>query len=340
MRRLGRRFDNRPRLRGASLVEFIVVAPTVMMLGLATMQAGMAFHAKSSLNYATFEAARAGSVNHAQMGAITAGLQRGLVPYYGGGTTATELAQSYARVVTDFATGPVRIEILSPTKESFDDYASPALAARLKVNGRVIPNANLSFIQCPPDNTGCNSDPRTNKSGQTLADANLLKLRVTYGIPREKQMPLVGRFYTWALSVLDADDPDVFRKGLVAAGRIPIVSHTVIRMQSEAIENDTMVSIPGPGNNGKVTDPGPPYSGSGELPKCGATDPSCAAQSSCDAATDPNGCRPPGCAQGDASCDPGCGTGYCCLPSQSPAGATQAAAGSNPSSQPSTTGKR
>lgn len=264
------------RQRGASLVEFTIVAPAVMMLGLATMQAGMVFHAKSSLNYATFEAARAGSVNHARMGAITAGLQRAMVPYYGGGTTASELAQSYARVVADFATGPVRIEILSPTKESFDDYASPALAAKLGVSGRVIPNANLSFIQCPPDNTGCNSDPQTNKSGQTLADANLLKLRVTYGMPKEKQMPLVGRFYTWALSVLDAGDPDAFRKGLVAAGRIPIVSHTVIRMQSEPFENATMVSIPGPGNNGKPTDPGPPYGGSGELPSCPVWDPSCA----------------------------------------------------------------
>jgi hypothetical protein len=266
--------DHRPRQRGASLVEFIVVAPTVLMLGLATMQAGMVFHAKSSLNYATFEAARAGSVNHAQLAAITAGLQRALVPYYGGGSTASELAQSYARVVADLATGAVRIEILSPTKESFDDYHSPQLAARLKTTARVIPNSNLAFLACPIDVPGCNPDPKTNRSGQTLQDANLLKLRVTWGIPREKQMPLVGRFYTWALSVLDASDPDTFRKGLVAAGRIPIVSHTVIRMQSEPMENATMVSIPGPGNDGKATDPGPPPK-AGELPRCSVTDPAC-----------------------------------------------------------------
>jgi hypothetical protein len=329
--------DRRPRQRGASLGEFIVVVPTVLMLGLATMQAGMVFHAKSSLNYATFEAARAGSVNHAQLAAITAGLQRALVPYYGGGSTASELAQSYARVVADLATGAVRIEILSPTKESFDDYHSPQLAARLKTTARVIPNSNLAFLACPIDVPGCNPDPKTNRSGQTLQDANLLKLRVTWGIPREKQMPLVGRFYTWALSVLDASDPDTFRKGLVAAGRIPIVSHTVIRMQSEPMENATMVSIPGPGNNGKATDPGPPYGGSGELPRCSATDPACASKPPCDAATDPNGCRPPGCAQGDAGCDPGCGKNYCCLankgpiqPDGKPVNATPAAANTSP----------
>jgi hypothetical protein len=313
---------------GASTIEFLVLA--------------LAFHAKSSLNYATFEAARVGSVNHAQMAAITAGLQRALVPYYGGGTTATELAQSYAKVVADFATGPVRIEILSPTRESFDDYASPALAAKLGVSGRVIPNANLGFIKCPPDNTGCNSDPQTNRSGQTLLDANLLKLRVTYGIPKEKQMPLVGRFYTWALSVLDASDPDTFRKGLVAAGRIPIVSHTVIRMQSEPIENATMVSVPGPGNNGKATDPGPPYSGGGELPSCPVADPTCTSKPPCDAATDPNGCRPSGCTQGDASCDPGCGKNYCCplTTGSASADALPASGNSNSSNLSSMTGKR
>ncbi len=298
--------------RGASLVEFVIVAPTLLMMVLSTIQAGMVFHAKSSINYATFEAARAGTVSHAQLSAITTAFRRALVPYYGGGRTAAELAQVYARVAADFANNPARIEILSPTRESFEDYQSPALAAKLGVSGKVIPNANLNYLACPQDNPACNSDPKTNKSGQTLADANLLKIRVTYGIPREKQMPLVGRFYTWTLSKLNASDPDAFRRGLVKAGRIPIVAHTVLRMQSEVFENASMVSIPGPGNNGEPKDPGPPYSGGGELPKCPPSDPTCSTKPPCDPASDPNGCRPAGCAEGDSACDPGCGTRYCC----------------------------
>ena len=53
---------------------------------------------------------------------------------------------------------------------------------------------------------------------------------MTYGIPPEKQVPLVGRFYTWALSVLDANDPDAFREQLVSAGRIPLMARTVTPM--------------------------------------------------------------------------------------------------------------
>ncbi|MDZ7657052.1 MAG: hypothetical protein U0997_14030, partial [Sulfurimicrobium sp.] len=123
------------------------------------------------------------------------------------------------------------------------------------------------------DVPGCNNDPKTNKSGQTLADANLLNLRITYGIPEKKQIPLAGKFMNWALGILNSGDPDAFRQGLVAAGRIPVVVHTVMRMQSPAYENAN-ASSPGPGNDGVPKDPGPPPTG-GELPKCPVTDPAC-----------------------------------------------------------------
>ena len=152
----------------------------------------------------------------------------------------------------------MRIEVLSPTVESFNDYNSPALQAQLNTgNARVIPNDNLGFIRCPRDVPGCNSDPNTNSSGQTLADANLLKIRVTYGIPQEKQMPMVGRFYTWALARMNPNDTDAFRSSLVQRGRIPLVAHTTVRMMSPPIEGGNG-SNPGPGNNGNPVDPGQP----------------------------------------------------------------------------------
>ena len=55
------------RQTGASLVELFVVAPALLFLGLGTVQIGLLYHAKTTLNYATFEAARVGSVSHAQV---------------------------------------------------------------------------------------------------------------------------------------------------------------------------------------------------------------------------------------------------------------------------------
>lgn len=262
----------RPAQRGATLVEFVVVVPTVLFLLMNLIQYGLLYHTKSQLNYAAFEAARAGTTGNADPGVIQAAFIRAMTGYHGGGTSTSQLAASYAKAAAEAPY--TRIEVLSPTKESFDDYASPELAARLDTGKRVIPNSNLAFIQCPIDIPGCNNNPKSNASGQTLADANLLKLRITYGIPERKQIPLAGRFMNWALGELNPADGDTFRQGLVKAGRIPVVTHIVMRMQSPAIESSN-ASIPGPGNDGKPTDPGPGPKG-GELPKCPATDPACA----------------------------------------------------------------
>ena len=71
--------------------------------------------------------------------------------------------QAHAVPASETAAANVRIEILYPAKESFDDYASPGLKSKLGISSRVIPNSNLAFIQCPMDVPGCNNDPKTNK---------------------------------------------------------------------------------------------------------------------------------------------------------------------------------
>lgn len=277
--------------RGASLVEAIVVIPLLLFTVLAIMQAAMVFFAKSNVNYASFEAARAGSVNNASITSINLAFQKAMVPYYGGGTNADELKESAKNLAKDFA---VRVEILSPTQESFTDYNSPKLQSALKVGEPVIPNVGLDELSCPRDVPGCASDPKSNASGQTLLDANLLKLRITYGIPKAKQMPMVGRFYTWALGKMGVGAGDAFQQALIAAERIPVVTQAVVRMQSDAIKNTLMVSSPGPGNDGSPSDPGPgPVVGS--LPTCPWWDPACR---SCADGTNSPGCKPDVCTGG------------------------------------------
>ena len=287
--------------RGATLVEFVVVGPLVLFILLVLMQYALLFHARSQLNYATFEAARAGTVANARPTAIRTAFERAITGYHGGGTTTAELAASRAKALAEAPF--TRIEILSPTRESFDDYHSPALAARLGASGRVIPNTNLAHLDCPIDRPGCRNNPAANASGQTLHDANLLKLRITYGIPVQKQIPLAGPFMARALAALDPADGDAFRAGLIADGRIPVVAHTVMRMQSPAIEAGN-ASSPGPGNAGKPVDPGLPPQGPG-LPACPVTDPACAPPTEPPAPEPlPDGCDP--------LTDPGCGSPPSC----------------------------
>ena len=265
--------------RGASLIEAAIVIPLLLFIFLGVLQTAMVFYAKSNLNYAAHESARAGSVSNASVSAITAGFHKALIPYYGGGRTLQELGDTLAKVTGDAGNLAVQVEILSPTLESFTDYNSPALQTEMKVTEQVIPNAALDELRCPRDVPGCQWDPKTNAGGQSLADANLLKLRITYGIPPAKQMPIAGRFYTWALKQTGAGAAEPFKLALIEARRIPVVVHTTLRMQSNAIKNTAMVSSPGPGNGGVATDPGP-VAGGGSLPNCAWWDPSCAICSS------------------------------------------------------------
>ncbi len=293
------RQDPAPRAeRGATLVEFVIAGPLVLFILLVLMQYALLFHARSQLNYATFEAARAGTVANARPAAIRAAFERAMTGYHGGGTTTAELAAARARALAEAPF--TRIEVLSPTRESFDDFHSPALATGLGAAGRVIPNTHLAHLACPIDRPNCPGDPTANASGQTLQDANLLKLRITYGIPVGKQIPLAGPFMARAIAALDPADGDAFRAGLVAGGRIPVVAHTVMRMQSPAIEAGN-ASAPGQGNGGAPVDPGPAPQSPG-LPVCPVTDPACTAPPPPVPATDP---LPIGC---EPLTDPGCGT--------------------------------
>lgn len=282
VRRAATRTCLRIRNRGAGLVEFVLVAPTLLAMTMAALQYGMVFHARFSLNYAAFEGARAAALDHASIASIERALARALTPYFGGGDQPAALAAAAARARADVA-GAIRIEILSPTRESFDDYHSPDAARRAGTRARTIPSASLPFRSCPPDRPGCNANPAHNASGQTLADANLLKLRITWGIPPQKQMPLAGRFFVWALRTLDPAGNDDFRLGLLGAGRIPVVAHATVRMHSDPIENAAMASLRARAGAGT---PGAPAPGSGAggqpgadatpLPGCPAWEPLCA----------------------------------------------------------------
>ena len=74
-------------------------------------------------------------------------------------------------------------------------------------------------------------------SGQSLQDANLLKIKITHCyLPK---IPFVSKLYITYLKWL-GPHTDAFYSKLVDAGRIPVVTHVTVEMQSDAIESDAM----------------------------------------------------------------------------------------------------
>jgi uncharacterized membrane protein (UPF0127 family)/Flp pilus assembly protein TadG len=275
------RSERQARQRGSAMIEFAVVGPLIAMLGLGMLQYGMLFFAKNQINHATFMAGREGSVAHADLGAMQQAYVRALAPLYGGGETPAEVAEAVGKAGADVA-GNLSIELLNPTKESFDDWSDPSLPALLKTGSRrVIRNSALATTALEVRTT----------SGQSLQDANLLKLKITHGyLPK---VPFVSKLYTTYLKLLDPRT-DAFYSKLVEAGRIPMVTHVTVQMQSDAIESDANVSIPGLGNDGKPANPGDLPVTNNPPPDCTNTAcdvPSPSPEPACNPFTDPNRCR-------------------------------------------------
>jgi len=128
--------------KGASLTEMVVVSPVLLLFGLSTVQAGLIYHGKTTINYATFEAARSGAVNHGQVSVMRNELGLRLAPLEGGDGSTERAASAIAHSVLK-AENPVntRVKIISPSIEAFEDWKITDDEGR-----EVIPNSHLRHI--------------------------------------------------------------------------------------------------------------------------------------------------------------------------------------------------
>lgn len=233
---------------GATSTEFLIAIPMIMLLGMIGVQYTLMYNAKTNVTYAAYEAARAGAIHHADPEEIQNGLFKGLLPYLSangdafGNSSSTNLATNLAglekikRTESPF----VKIEIISPSKAAFDDFNSPKLQEILKTSQRVIPN-KYSDMQNITHTAG---------SGLTIAEANVLKLRITYGY--KPSIPLAKNMFMSISSFLGAQK-DAFDLKLLAADRIPIVVDVSAQMLSPAVENGLKTVPFHPGNTSPTT---------------------------------------------------------------------------------------
>lgn len=218
MNRFRRRHGAR-RQQGQSLVEFCVVVPTFLFLVLVILQAALIYRAKSTLDYATFQAARAGAVAQARVSSMRNALAGGMTPLYATSTGASEVIQARARAQLDVGTFS-RIEVLSPTRAAWSRYRERQYDGRY-----ALPNDSLAFRDASIDGG----------SGVSVQDANILKIKVTYHYPLI--VPFVDRVIV-GLSDLVSEGESYRPLSMMVVDptsghrRLPIVSTAVVRMQS------------------------------------------------------------------------------------------------------------
>lgn len=209
---------------GQSLPEFLVVVPVFLFLVLLIFQLVLIYRAKTTLDYATLEAARRGAVHGADPAEMRKGLAQGLTPLYANSADLAGLALAHTRARADLRLNS-DIDVISPTRAAWNTYRE-----RQYDGTQALPNDNLAFRG------------REVRGGDVnVQDANLLKIRVTYHYPlivpfvdlvlrgRSEYVPSSGLF----------DPSNVQLRHPLRAGplmgnhyRIALESQAVVRMQS------------------------------------------------------------------------------------------------------------
>jgi hypothetical protein len=238
---------NRSRQGGQAMVETVIILPVLLLLVLGGLQFALIYHAKITLNYATFEAARAGALNHGSRRAMEYALARGLMPLY----TSVEPGESdFEKMNTVKDTYERVMDEINGADPSIPDDADDRIVCIQRLNpdddaftahginlGGVLPDPII-----PNDNLLYRSTD-TGGSSVSIQEANLLKIKVTYCY--SMIVPFISDLIQkLMLGSAVSDDPEIpegwvtptglgdFKETCYAEERFPIQSTSIIRMQT------------------------------------------------------------------------------------------------------------
>lgn len=206
-------------MAGQSTVEFIIAAPVALFLILCIIQLVLLYRAKSTLDFATLEAARAGAVHGAKMGEIKQGLAEGLTPLFATQASMGGVAMAFGKAKLEVL-NPLytEVKIISPTAAMVNEHRER------QHNGRyALPNDNLAFRSA-----------RIGRTGVNVQDANILKIKVTYHYPLV--VPFVGWVIKGSSELIRRSNPldrvSLRPDPLGGHDRLAIESYAIVRMQS------------------------------------------------------------------------------------------------------------
>lgn len=231
---------------GAVAIEFIIAMPIFLILLFAILEVSYVYRAKSTLNTATFEAVRAGTLNNGSKSVMRNVLANGMMPEFvdskktvAGITKAYAASRLFEKALHKTAVGKVStIQIISPNLAIFDAFKVdvPTLDEKKKKFRyvRAIPNDNLQFRPT--------STKRVKIAGKkqeiNVQDANLLKVKSLWchklrvpGLRDIAQKTLFEGFF--GVFRVSAEQRSCNLLGVVYGGKYAAISsHSILRMQT------------------------------------------------------------------------------------------------------------
>lgn len=239
---------------GASTVEFIFAIPLFFILLFGIIEMSYVYRSKTTLNTATFEAARTGSVNNALTSEMRKSFASGMIPLHiNADRSATGVVKAYAsaKVFEKSMSTAARlvgldtIVIVSPNRDVFRKFAVdvPKLESRRRKLKfiRAIPNDNLTYRSIDTKRVKIRDNGRTENVRMNVQDANILKIK-SFWCHKLKVPGLRDLFYRLVLSNFFRASPEqrvCNSIGLATDARyIAITSQATVRMQSPVYKDN------------------------------------------------------------------------------------------------------
>jgi len=223
-------FSNSPRLtkpglykihQGSVLVEFFIGGVMLVLVLLGVLQMLLLYRGYIHLQQATFAAARYSIVNNGTLASLQHGFIDNSLDIHGGGQTSSALLAAYGRaqfaVRTPLLLGGagVTIERLNPSALAFTDWSIR------QGDQQIIPNTWQTRVTPT-------AGPQSN---MTIVDANILKVRITYGYPLH--IPIIDRVIGRAMTFIDPGNSLYYQASPV---RLPLTTTAVMHMQSDVYQ--------------------------------------------------------------------------------------------------------
>ncbi|WP_339897278.1 TadE family protein [uncultured Gilvimarinus sp.] len=245
-------------LRGQAVTEFIIVMPLFLILLGGIFEFVYIYRAKVTLNTATFEAARAGSLNHARLSPMRKSLAKGMIPLFmnasnvdnapaaiGNMTVAYGKARLAAEAMdkaSDVLSPNIGVvDVISPTKAIFE-YYKVKRRVRLQHESEfferdIIPNDSLLFRSSESRDIGEDGA----KVNINIQDANLLKIRTfwCYKLKVPLVKTLIRETVSGLFGILNTSPEQRVCNGaelFTGDEYIALVSQSTIRMQSHIVQ--------------------------------------------------------------------------------------------------------
>jgi len=232
------------RCRGQSLTEFIIVMPLFFALLFGVFEFTYMYRAKATLNTATFEAARAGSLHHAKLDEMRKALTTGMMALYvQGDRSLSGLGKGYAKVyASELAMNAQKatITVISPTKEIFRHFKVKRMITlqgdSKEKHIEIIPNDNLNVRSTKLKKITVDGGNQK----ISIQDANLLKIKSYWCY--EMKVPIIKNLIYEIVSggfLGVSASPEQSACNVMSTALnskyIALTSHTIVRMQSSVI---------------------------------------------------------------------------------------------------------